>query len=471
MARRGRVAGAVLCVALVAGVGLTTGIHPASAQASPFRRGLGLRVTAPDQSAYRSAAFRAQSVGDPPLPASVDLTAWAPPPGDQGQVSSCVSWAIDYTAMGWYLRRHSVDGFPLAPMYTYAQLVHGHNVGTYFEDTFAIAQTQGVDDASDYTQGDYNFTSQPTAAERENAINWKLESYQPLPVGLYPTPDNVATTITAIKTALAAQTPVLLGIDVYDQFYGLSSGHSDLDLVSGQSDGGHAVTALGYDSYGVTIENSWSSGWGDNGFARLSWRFLTGQIQGHRTLQPNAFSAYALGPVDVTPATAPHVSAISAATGAATGGRQLTIVGSNFDPGSTVTFGGVASPLVQIDPSGTRIVATTPAHAPGYVTVNVSGDNGRSPTWARSLFLYVGAPHPTGVSPNRAPYRGGTRIAITGSRLNGASVMIGNMHVKVLSATSNRLVIAAPSGHRGKHAELVLANAGGSVRAATFSWT
>jgi hypothetical protein len=183
------------------------------------------------------------------------------------------------------------------------------------------------------------------------------------------------------------------------------------------------------------------------------------------------FSAYSLGPLVVTPPTAPHVSGIGARSGRATGGQQLTIVGSNFDPGSIVTFGGVASPHVQIDASGTRIIATTPPHAPGAVSVNVNGDNGRSPTWTTTFIRYIGAPLPTGVTPNRGTFQGGTHVVITGSRLNDATVMIGNKRLRVLSESSNRLIVAAPSGHRGAHAALTLSTAGGSARAATFTWT
>jgi hypothetical protein len=453
MATRARVTGALLSVALVASLGVATGVAPAGAQAVPSRHGLGLRVTAASLAAYRSAAsrateLRAQGGGSPPP--LVDLTRWAPPPGNQGQVSSCVSWAIDYTAMGWYLRRQHVDGFPLAPMYTYAQLVHGQNVGTTFWDTFAIAKAQGVDDQADYTQGDQNFTSQPSATEQENASNWKLASYQALPVSK-----------SAIEGALASGTPVVLGMEVFEPFFYLDQTAGYFDTRAAHTYDGHAVTALGYNSKGVEIENSWGTDWGHHGFVWLSWHFVTTYV----------FEAYALGPLNVTPVTAPHVSAVGPSTGTSTGGQQVTITGTNFDPSATVTFGGVPASNVQVDPSGTSIVATTPPHSPGPATVNVTGDNGRSPTWAKTLYQFIGAPRPTAVSPNQGPYRGGTRVVIVGSRLNGASVKIGDTRVKVLSATSSRLVIAAPSGRRGTHAALTLSNAAGSVRAANFTWT
>src|SRR5262249_46336385 len=206
---------------------------------------------------------------------------------------------------------------------------------------------------------------------------------------------------------------VVLGIQVYQEFYALSSASSFLNTVSGPSYGGHAVTALGYDRYGVTIENSWSAGWGNNGFAKLSWHFITTQV----------FAAYAVGPLSVTPPTAPHVRAVGPTGGKATGAQHITIVGTNFQAGSTLTFGGVRSPRVFVDGSGTRIVAMTPPHSPGPVTVNVTGANGKSPSWGKSRFQFVGAPRPTALSPNRGPHRGGTHVLIVGTRLNGAGVM------------------------------------------------
>ena len=42
------------------------------------------------------------------LPASVDLSQYNPPVGDQGQVGSCTAWASGYYLRGWYAKR---DGY------------------------------------------------------------------------------------------------------------------------------------------------------------------------------------------------------------------------------------------------------------------------------------------------------------------------------------------------------------------------
>jgi hypothetical protein len=67
----------------------------------------------------------------------------------------------------------------------------------------------------------------------------------------------------------------------------------------------------------------------------------------------------------------PTVSSVSPNNGPAAGGTAVTITGTNFAAGATVTFGGTAATNVVVV-SGTQITATTPAHAAGTVTVTVT---------------------------------------------------------------------------------------------------
>ena len=43
---------------------------------------------------------------------------------------------------------------------------------------------------------------------------------------------------------------------------------------TGTNYGGHEVAAYGYDATGVKIANSWGKGWGNAGWATLSWDFV-----------------------------------------------------------------------------------------------------------------------------------------------------------------------------------------------------
>ena len=208
---------------------------------------------------------------------SVDLTRYAATPGDQGQVNSCVSWAIDHTAFTILENEQGISGGPQAPMYTYSQLVDGHNVGTSPTETLNIARSQGADSEDDYWQGDYDYWDQPTQAEQDNASYWRLSDYTPLHTGYGMKTD--------VQNALSNGEPVIVSIPYYDTFGTLSSSQatgysyypSSADQAKYRREGypSHEVTIVGYTSQGVTIENSWGTNWADGGYATLPWKFIT----------------------------------------------------------------------------------------------------------------------------------------------------------------------------------------------------
>ncbi|GGU47075.1 hypothetical protein GCM10010211_08540 [Streptomyces albospinus] len=208
------------------------------------------------------------------LPRSVDLTKYAATPGDQGQVGSCVAWSIDHSAMSILEHEQGIKGGPQAPMYTYSQIVKGQNVGTTPIDHFKIATTQGVDSKSDYRQGDFDYTTQPTAHEIRNAAKWKLSGYTPLHKGSQIKAD--------VQAALAKGEPVNIAIPVYNSFFYLTpqqaASYSYYPAAGEPYAGGHAITIVGYNSKGVRVENSWGTGWGDHGYINLSWKYLADQV-------------------------------------------------------------------------------------------------------------------------------------------------------------------------------------------------
>jgi hypothetical protein len=83
----------------------------------------------------------------------------------------------------------------------------------------------------------------------------------------------------------------------------------------------------------------------------------------------------------------PTVKSVSPNNGPPAGGTAVTITGTNFAAGATVTFGGTAAINVVVV-NGTTITATTPAHASGAVTVTVTV-NGQSGNLANG-FTYNG---------------------------------------------------------------------------------
>jgi len=66
----------------------------------------------------------------------------------------------------------------------------------------------------------------------------------------------------------------------------------------------------------------------------------------------------------------PTITSITPNNGSASGGTAVIITGTNFAPGSTVTFGGTAATVSNVTAS--QITCTTPAHAAGAVDVVVT---------------------------------------------------------------------------------------------------
>jgi glucose/arabinose dehydrogenase len=79
------------------------------------------------------------------------------------------------------------------------------------------------------------------------------------------------------------------------------------------------------------------------------------------------------------PNPAPTVTSINPTTGVTTGGTTLTVTGTGFLSGATVSFGGTAATGVVLVNS-TTITASTPAHAAGAVNVVVTNTDAKSGT-------------------------------------------------------------------------------------------
>ena len=144
----------------------------------------------------------------------------------------------------------------------------------------------------------------------------------------------------------------------------------------------------------------------------------------------------------------PTISGVSPNTGSTSGGTSVTISGSNFAAGASVTFG--ANPATNVVVvSSTSITATTPAASPGAVTVAVTV-NGQSGSLANG-FTYVAPPTVTSTNPNSGSTAGGTSVTITGTNFAaGATVMFGSAaatNVTVLNSTT--ITAVTPAGSAG----------------------
>ncbi|MCI0342714.1 MAG: IPT/TIG domain-containing protein [Planctomycetales bacterium] len=142
----------------------------------------------------------------------------------------------------------------------------------------------------------------------------------------------------------------------------------------------------------------------------------------------------------------PTITGINPATGASTGGTTVTITGTNFYPGATVTFGSVVATPSSI--TSTQIVVTTPSVSPalGPTNVTVTNTDGQSVTSAGGFNFLGPAPGFTSVTPTTGPNTGGTTVTISGTNFfAGATVTIGGAAATVSTISSTQIVATTGS--------------------------
>ncbi len=147
----------------------------------------------------------------------------------------------------------------------------------------------------------------------------------------------------------------------------------------------------------------------------------------------------------------PSVSLVSIqpVSGPAGGGTAITLTGTGFQSGATVTVGGGGA-LSIVVVSATTLTALTPPGAPGPSTVAVTNPDTTGATLAGG-FTYVASPTLASVSPNVGPTGGGTLVTLSGSAFQaGATVAFGGSAATSISIpASTTIACVTPAGAAG----------------------
>jgi hypothetical protein len=164
---------------------------------------------------------------------------------------------------------------------------------------------------------------------------------------------------------------------------------------------------------------------------------------------------------------APVISSVAPATGPSTGGTNVTILGSGFVSGATVSFGGSAATAVNVVSPG-QVTCTTPAHATGFVDVVVTNPDTQTITRANG-FRFL-APGPTITS--FTPSTGGTGdlVTINGTNFDGVTQVRFNTQptTSFTIVNSTQLTVIVPPGASSGPLQVVTAS-GTATSAATFT--
>jgi hypothetical protein len=221
-----------------------------------------------------------------------------------------------------------------------------------------------------------------------------------------------------------------------------------LDVTSGPTAGGTAVTVSGSNVLGATAVYF-------GGTPALLFK-----INGDDSLTAVAPVA-AAGTVDVTVVTpagtsatgsadhytytsgssTPAVTALSTGSGPTSGGTTVTITGTHLAGATAVLFGGAAASFTLV--SSTSISAVAPTQGAGTVDVTVVTPLGISATGSADHFTYTtAAPTVTALTTSSGTTAGGTAVTVTGTNFNNATAVTFGGIAAAFTVTSNTTINA-----------------------------
>lgn len=173
----------------------------------------------------------------------------------------------------------------------------------------------------------------------------------------------------------------------------------------------------------------------------------------------------------------PAITNVSPASGLPAGGTRVTISGVSFteNENTTVTFDGLPATNVNVLSGGT-IVATTPPHNVGAVTVRVASRNGVAALTSGFTYYQPGgnttAPTIDTLFPNTGSTRGGTAVTVIGTNFSPeTSVTFGGTAGTATFINANTLRVLTPANSATGGVEVAAANgAARATRANGFSY-
>lgn len=244
------------------------------------------------------------------LPTSVNLIPYTVKVGNQNPLGSCTVWAIDYAMLGYWARLSNVNApdFLFNPMFTFSIISTLQADGTYAAAPWTAmtsTQNRGNDTQTHYrptSTTSFSKTDQPDASELANALKYEFNGFDTL-VNSQSGAGQAG--IDRIKNYLYYGYPVAVNIPVWRDFWLLQNQNGAYyDVINSTlqpNTGRHEVLAVGYDQYGLWVQNSWGSAFGKGGFARLAWNLVsTGVIEAYAA---RGLKSGGGGTVDTTPPT------------------------------------------------------------------------------------------------------------------------------------------------------------------------
>jgi hypothetical protein len=248
--------------------------------AQPSLTSFGLVPASPEQIKKVPVALKYRGY----IPPKVDLTSRMLPPGYQGLQSSCVAWAIAYSAQSYYANNTNQASlnkrFVGSPAFIYNQLTTDQlrcQSGTSIIDALSLLKQQGVPNLFEFPYNENSCSEMPSEQVKSNAGNQRIVGFNHIQ----------RNDIESIKTQLYAGNPVIFGMNIPQSFLDFRGQSIYSDIVSGAPNA-HAMVLIGYDDNksAFKIINSWGGWWGDKGYGWIDYETLVSRAYEFYVINP-----------------------------------------------------------------------------------------------------------------------------------------------------------------------------------------
>ncbi len=212
------------------------------------------------------------------LPEQHDFRAEIPYIHNQGHLGSCTAQAITLS-MEYILKKTNPLAYrPLSPLFVYfnERDIEGtisYDAGAALSDGILSVCKQGACAESQWTYSDNRTKFKkrpPELAYKDARLTMDLDN-----MGQSHVPQD----LTALKSILARDVPIVFGINVYSSFESPlveNTGNIPLPKRSERKLGEHAMTLVGYDDKARVFHlvNSWGEKWGNQGFGTIPYDYV-----------------------------------------------------------------------------------------------------------------------------------------------------------------------------------------------------
>lgn len=218
-----------------------------------------------------------------PMASSVDLSTSGsfPRVGNQGGQGSCAAWAATYYTYGyleaadngWIDARTGAPNHLMSAAWTYNKVNGGGDGGSWMSTNMMISRDWGTATMATMPYND------------RDPVGWgSMEAFREAPLHRATQVRGInymgQTTVDAVKTLVSKGSPITFAFDASQYDPAFADGNFIMSSAEYNSFGlNHAQTIVGYDDAitddgelgAFRVVNSWSAGWGDNGFYWLTY--------------------------------------------------------------------------------------------------------------------------------------------------------------------------------------------------------